>query len=308
MEFRGYIKFEDVYGNRDTIKDDALLLMRDHWGIVIKNYKRYRDYIPFDDYLQEVYLSARESVETSRNKTDLPLNILFSNNIKWQICGMLKQTGQAVRLPSYVYGQLKLINSIQTMFVGMNGREPSIEEIADFSGLSIDRIKLLSTYLRNPIVSYDVDYTDSEGTETALINNIPADIDIEEDVTNRLYREQARGYIKDSFVRNNISDREQSIILQYYDEGCSLEQIGQMFGISRQRVDAIQKKVLRTLRNDTKLMDSLDVGGLDYQTNIRQTVWTSNTERLAMKQFEKYQAQKRKLERQEIQKIYRDRK
>lgn len=168
--------------------------------------------------------------------------------IRQSILQALAEQSRIVRLPLNQVGSLNKINKAYSRFEQENERTPSPEEIAD--DLELPKEKVADTLrVSGRHVSVDAPFVDGEDNSLldVLVNNDSpkADIDlIKESLTREIDR-----------VLSTLTERERDIIKYFFGIGCqemTLEEIGENFGLTRERVRQIKEKAIRRLRHTSK--------------------------------------------------------
>ncbi|NBC81930.1 MAG: sigma-70 family RNA polymerase sigma factor [Bacteroidetes bacterium] len=168
--------------------------------------------------------------------------------IRQSILQALAEQSRIVRLPLNQVGSLNKINKAYSRFEQENERTPSPEEVAD--DLELPKEKIADTLrVSGRHVSVDAPFVDGEDNSLldVLVNNDSpkADIDlIKESLTREIER-----------VLLTLTERERDIIKLFFGIGCqemTLEEIGENFGLTRERVRQIKEKAIRRLRHTSK--------------------------------------------------------
>ena len=168
--------------------------------------------------------------------------------IRQSILQALAEQSRIVRLPLNQVGSLNKINKAFGRFEQENERTPSPEELADMLNLPKEKV---SDTLRvsGRHVSVDAPFADGED------NNL-LDVLVNSDSPNA-----DRGLINESLATevdralDTLTDREKDIIKYFFGIGCSemtLEEIGEKFGLTRERVRQIKEKAIRRLRHSSR--------------------------------------------------------
>ena len=168
--------------------------------------------------------------------------------IRQSILQAIAEQSRIVRLPLNQIGSVNRINKMLNRFEQENERRPSMEEIADKVNLSQEKVAdVLKVNSRQ--VSVDAPFT--EGDETSLLdvlcNNDSPMADCE------LVRESLREEINRTL--QVLNERERNIVEAFFgiNQGeKTLEEIGNKFGLTRERVRQIKEKAIRRLRQNTK--------------------------------------------------------
>ena len=167
--------------------------------------------------------------------------------IRQSILQALAEQSRLIRVSLNQVGSVNKINKILSKFEQENERRPSVEEIAEEIEMPEDKIgDALKVNTRH--VSMDAPFSDSD-------NNSLVDVLEDHDsptADNELVNESLRAEIKKTL--GLLKDRERKIVEEFYGIGGpekSLEEIGNKYGLSRERVRQIKEKALRQLRNTT---------------------------------------------------------
>jgi RNA polymerase primary sigma factor len=153
-----------------------------------------------------------------------------------------------VRLPLNQVGSLNKINKAFSKFEQEHERKPSPEELAESLDLPADKVAdTLKVSGRH--VSVDAPFV--EGEDNSLLDVLP----------NSESPNADRTLIKESLGREidraltTLTERESDIIRLFFGIGCqdmTLEEIGERFGLTRERVRQIKEKAIRRLRHTTR--------------------------------------------------------
>ena len=168
--------------------------------------------------------------------------------IRQSILQAIAEQSRIVRLPLNQVGSVNKINRMLNKFEQENERRPSLDEIADTVDLPEDKIEdALKVNTRH--ISVDAPFIDGE--ENSLLDILPnADSPMAD---NQLVIESLRNEINRAL--HTLNDRERKIIEAFFginQPEMTLEEIGDKFGLTRERVRQIKEKGIRRLRHNTK--------------------------------------------------------
>ena len=153
-----------------------------------------------------------------------------------------------MRIPLNQVSSVGKINRALSKFEQEHERRPSVDEIADRVDLPHDKIEdALKVGTRH--VSVDAPF--SEGDENSLLDVLPNPDTPMAD--NELVAESLRDEIKRAL--QSLNERERNIIEAFFgidQPEMTLEEIGEKFGLTRERVRQIKEKAIRRLRHNTK--------------------------------------------------------
>lgn len=168
--------------------------------------------------------------------------------IRQSILQALAEQSRIVRLPLNQVGSLNKINKALAKFEQEHERTPSPEELA--MELDFPKEKVADTLrVSGRHVSVDAPFAESE-------DNSLLDVLVNTDSPNA-----DRGLINESLSTEveralaTLTERERDIIRYFFGIGCSemtLEEIGEKFGLTRERVRQIKEKAIRRLRHNSR--------------------------------------------------------
>ena len=168
--------------------------------------------------------------------------------IRQSILQSLAEQSRIVRLPLNQVGSLNKINKEFSKFEQENERKPSAEELAERLDLPADKV---SDTLRvsGRHISVDAPFVEGEDNNLldVLVNNDSPNAD-KALINESLAREIERAL-------STLTERESDIIKLFFGIGCqemTLEEIGEKFGLTRERVRQIKEKAIRRLRHNAR--------------------------------------------------------
>ena len=168
--------------------------------------------------------------------------------IRQSILQALAEQSRIVRLPLNQVGSLNKINKAFSKFEQQNERKPSAEELAEELDIPVDKIAD-TMKVSGRHVSVDAPFV--EGEDNSLL-----DVMINDDAPNAdrvLINESLSKEIERAL--STLSEREHEIVKKFFGIGIpemTLEEIGDEFGLTRERVRQIKEKAIRRLRQSSK--------------------------------------------------------
>ena len=168
--------------------------------------------------------------------------------IRQSILQALAEQSRIVRLPLNQVGSLNKISKAFSRFEQENERRPSVEELADELDIPVDKITD-TMKVSGRHISVDAPFV--EGEDNSLL-----DVLVNDDSPNA-----DRPLIKESLSKEidralaTLTPRESEIVKMFFGIGCqemTLEEIGDKFGLTRERVRQIKEKAIRRLRQNSR--------------------------------------------------------
>lgn len=244
---------EEVELAKNIEKGDKLAekkLIEANLRLVVSVAKKYtRRGLFFLDLIQEGNQGLIKAVKKFKYRKGFKFSTYAIWWIRQAITRAIADQARTVRIPVHMVEIINKIAKIIRQLTQELGREPKIEEIAEKAKISIEKVKEIKKISLEPI-SLETPVGDEDDTHLGDFVEDKKVVSPAENAFHSLLKEQ----IND--VLSTLTVREGKVLKYRFGlcDGCprTLEEVGQIFGVTRERIRQIEAKALRKLRHPSR--------------------------------------------------------
>lgn len=222
-------------------------LINSNLRLVVSVAKKYHKNVgmSFLDIIQEGNVGLMKCID----KYDSSSGYRFSTYATWWIRQTISRaiTNQAntIRVPAHMFDIQSKVSKASQKLHNELGREATIEEIATELNVSAEKVEEVYHLIHTPM---SLDYTIGEDDDTS-VGDLIADTEAQSPEEMAIQQEKRKAILK---VLDTLSEKEKEVIMWRFGltdgEAKTLEEVGAIYGVTKERIRQIEIKALRKLR------------------------------------------------------------
>ncbi|MCE5301322.1 MAG: RNA polymerase sigma factor RpoD [Spirochaetia bacterium] len=251
------MKYEDLKGLAYTIRKNMFEARKTRKELVVANLrlvvsiaKKYINKgLSFLDLIQEGNIGLMRAVERFEYKRGYKFSTYATWWIRQAITRAIADQARTIRIPVHMIETINKLNKVARQFVQQYGREPKPEEMAKKMAMSADKVRSVLKISQHPI-SLETPIGEEKDSHLGDFIEDKDAVSPASAAVNVLLKEQIEK------VLHTLKDREAEVLRLRFGIGDgvphTLEEVGKIFKVTRERVRQIEAKALRKLRHPAR--------------------------------------------------------
>ncbi len=238
---------QSIAAGEKKVQEGKSELIKANLRLVISIAKRYMNRgLPFLDLIQEGNIGLMRAVEKFEYRRGYKFGTYATWWVRQAITRAIADQARTIRIPVHMIEVINKLNRTSRLLVQEMGREPTLEEVAERMGVSLSHLqKILKASKKTVSLETPIGEEEESRLEDFIEDKesiSPQDATISSNLVKQIQT-----------VFSTLDQREEKILRMRFGIGekhdHTLEEVGQKFNVTRERIRQIEEKALRKLRH-----------------------------------------------------------